>query len=55
MRINKLGIADILISVIADTSIKNLENNIISPDISLNKKILKEIEDNHLSDPNSCV
>tara|TARA_B110000196_G_C20497688_1_gene365351 strand:- start:57 stop:224 length:168 start_codon:yes stop_codon:yes gene_type:complete len=55
MRIKKLGNIDIFISIIADTPIKNLENNIMSPNIDLNKKILKEIGDNHLSDPNSCV
>jgi|TARA_B110000261_G_C12916202_1_gene290539 hypothetical protein len=51
MRIKKLGNTDIDISIIAVTSIKNLENNIISLDINLNK----EIEDIYLSDPNPCV
>ena len=42
-------------NIIGATSIKQLEENINSIDITLNSEILKEIEDIHLSDPNPCV
>ena len=42
-------------NIIGATSVKNLEENISSIKIKLNKEILDDIEDIHLSDPNPCV
>ena len=42
-------------NIIGATSIKHLEENINSIDITLTEGMLKEIEDIHLSDPNPCV
>jgi aryl-alcohol dehydrogenase-like predicted oxidoreductase len=42
-------------NIIGATSVKNLEENISSIKIKLNKEILDDIEDVHLSDPNPCV
>ena len=42
-------------NIIGATSLSQLKENIDSIKISLDKEILKEIEDIHLSDPNPCV
>lgn len=42
-------------SIIGATSVKHLEENINSINVNLTKKILDEIEEIHLSDPNPCV
>ena len=42
-------------NIIGATSMNQLKENIDSIDIVLSKKILNEIEDIHLSDPNPCV
>mgnify|MGYP000442211638 CR=1 FL=1 len=42
-------------NIIGATSIKHLEENINSIDITLTEEMLKDIEDIHLSDPNPCV
>jgi aryl-alcohol dehydrogenase-like predicted oxidoreductase len=42
-------------NIIGATSIKHLEENINSINISLTKEMLSDIEDIHLSDPNPCV
>ena len=42
-------------NIIGATSIRHLEENINSIDITLTEGMLKEIEDIHLSDPNPCV
>jgi aryl-alcohol dehydrogenase-like predicted oxidoreductase len=42
-------------SIVGATSIKNLEDNLMSIDVTLSGEILKEIEEIHLSDPNPCV
>jgi len=42
-------------NIIGATSIKQLEENINSIDITLTEEMLKDIEDIHLSDPNPCV
>ncbi len=42
-------------NIIGATSLSQLKENIDSIKICLNKEILKEIEDIHLSDPNPCV
>ncbi len=42
-------------NIIGSTSVKHLEENIKSVDITLTEEMLKDIEDIHLSDPNPCV
>jgi len=42
-------------NIIGATSIKHLEENINSIEITLTKEMLNDIEDIHLSDPNPCV
>ena len=42
-------------NIIGATTMEQLKENINSINITLNKDILKEIEDVHLSDPNPCV
>jgi len=42
-------------NIIGATTMKQLEENIDSIDITLSKEILDKIEDIHLSDPNPCV
>ena len=42
-------------NIIGATSIEQLEENIDSIDITLTEEMLKDIEDNHLSDPNPYV
>ena len=42
-------------SITGATSIKQLDENISSIDITLTKEMLKDIDDIHLSDPNPCV
>ena len=42
-------------NIIGATNMLQLKENIDSININLNKEILKEIEDIHLSDPNPCV
>jgi aryl-alcohol dehydrogenase-like predicted oxidoreductase len=42
-------------SITGATSIKQLDENISSIDITLTEEMLKDIDDIHLSDPNPCV
>ena len=42
-------------NIIGATTMKQLEENINSIDITLSEEILDKIEDIHLSDPNPCV
>ena len=41
-------------NIIGATSIKHLEENVKSIDITLTEEMLKDVEDIHLSDPNPC-
>ena len=42
-------------NIIGATTMQQLKENIDSIDIKLNREILEEIEEIHLSDPNPCV
>ena len=42
-------------NIIGATSIKHLEENVKSIDITLTEEMLKDVEDIHLSDSNPCV
>ena len=45
----------VISNIIGATSIRQLEEDINSIDITLTEEMLKDIEDIHLSDPNPCV
>ena len=42
-------------NIVGATSVKQLEENINSIDITLTEEMLQDIEDIHLFDPNPCV
>ena len=42
-------------NIVGATSVKQLEENINSIDITLTEEMLQDIEDIHLLDPNPCV